>query len=331
MVRPFISGSDAEAALTRLWQESEVEARNFRENFIAQVDHATKDRQGRPAPYPASGEQWMGAILDGMVVETGAVFAAKFMLPWSFSEQAAAATKPPGLFGIDLPRPHITEVRVVDPSTSGTAPAEFGAPNLEAFADRPAIDKTALPIGAPRRHRDKDRLAFVASHPCILRGRRPADADHIRLAQHPALGHKVSDESARAPCQGPDLEPPLWNVRYSPASFGSTRPNPGLLRDGPCHPVRPRIALGGLTGPPMHERLAGPALPHQGLPGSAYANEPANRVEALAPWSSSPEPTKGDWIWLCRPRPVSSICSGPVLYLLGRIQWPGFSALPQPG
>jgi hypothetical protein len=78
----------------------------------------------------------MGAILDGMVVETGAVFAAKFMLPWSFSEQAAAATKPPGLFGIDLPRPHITEVRVVDPSTSGTAPAEFGSSNLEAFADR---------------------------------------------------------------------------------------------------------------------------------------------------------------------------------------------------
>jgi len=89
MVRPFISGSDAEAALTRLWQEKrgEVEARNFRENFIVQVDHATKDRQGRPAPYPASGEQWMGAILDGMVVETGAVFAASSYCPGRFQNR----------------------------------------------------------------------------------------------------------------------------------------------------------------------------------------------------------------------------------------------------
>jgi len=74
---------------------------------------------------------------------------------------------------------------------------------LEAFADRPAIDKTALPIGAPRRHRDKDRLAFVASHPCILRGRRPADADHIRFAQHPALGHKLATNLREHRAKGP--------------------------------------------------------------------------------------------------------------------------------
>jgi hypothetical protein len=34
--------------------------------------------------------RWMGATLDGMVAGTGAVFEAKFMLPWSFSEEAAA-------------------------------------------------------------------------------------------------------------------------------------------------------------------------------------------------------------------------------------------------
>jgi hypothetical protein len=32
----------------------------------------------------------MAATLDGMVTETGAVYEAKFMLPWSFSEGAAA-------------------------------------------------------------------------------------------------------------------------------------------------------------------------------------------------------------------------------------------------
>jgi predicted phage-related endonuclease len=33
---------------------------------------------------------WMAATLDGLVKETGAVFEAKFMLPWSFSEEATA-------------------------------------------------------------------------------------------------------------------------------------------------------------------------------------------------------------------------------------------------
>jgi predicted phage-related endonuclease len=34
--------------------------------------------------------RWMGATLDGLVGATGAVFEAKFMLPWAFSESAAA-------------------------------------------------------------------------------------------------------------------------------------------------------------------------------------------------------------------------------------------------
>jgi hypothetical protein len=32
----------------------------------------------------------MAATLDGKVAETGAVFEAKFLLPWNFSEEAAA-------------------------------------------------------------------------------------------------------------------------------------------------------------------------------------------------------------------------------------------------
>ena len=45
---------------------------------------------GRPAPYVHRTIPWMAATLDGLVKETGAVFEAKFMLPWSFSEEAAA-------------------------------------------------------------------------------------------------------------------------------------------------------------------------------------------------------------------------------------------------
>jgi hypothetical protein len=56
------------------------------------------------------------------------------------------------------------------------------------------IDKRALTIGTPRRYRDKAHLPFVASQPCLICARRPTDPHHVRFAQKPALGRKVSDE-----------------------------------------------------------------------------------------------------------------------------------------
>ena len=56
------------------------------------------------------------------------------------------------------------------------------------------IDKSTLPISAPRRIRDKDHLRFVASQPCIVCGRSPGHAHHVRYAQPRAMGRKVSDE-----------------------------------------------------------------------------------------------------------------------------------------
>jgi hypothetical protein len=51
-----------------------------------------------------------------------------------------------------------------------------------------------LAFGKTRRKRDKDHRAFVASKPCLVCGRCPADAHHLRFAQPRALGAKVSDE-----------------------------------------------------------------------------------------------------------------------------------------
>ena len=59
---------------------------------------------------------------------------------------------------------------------------------------RPAIDKTALTLSEPKRVRDKDHLRFVASLPCLICGRAPGHAHHLRFAQPSALGRKVSDE-----------------------------------------------------------------------------------------------------------------------------------------
>jgi len=110
--RAFIGGSDAriimgddEAALVRLWREKrgEVEPEDLSANLIVQLGSATEplnrhwyERHSghvindvqRRVVHPV--KRWMAATLDGVVKETGAVFEAKFMLPWSFSEEAAA-------------------------------------------------------------------------------------------------------------------------------------------------------------------------------------------------------------------------------------------------
>ena len=111
--RTVIGGSDAriimgqdETALLRLWQEKrgEVAPQDLSNNLSVQLGHATEalnrtwfernagakviDVQKR-VYHPVNA--WMVATLDGIVETTGAVFESKFMLPWSFSEEAAAA------------------------------------------------------------------------------------------------------------------------------------------------------------------------------------------------------------------------------------------------
>jgi hypothetical protein len=54
----------------------------------------------------------------------------------------------------------------------------------------------------PRRIRDKEHLKFVAGHPCLICGRRPADPHHLRFAQSRALGRKASDEFTVPLCRG---------------------------------------------------------------------------------------------------------------------------------
>src|ERR1700730_8139726 len=109
--RTFIGGSDAriimgndEAALIRLWREKRGEGgpEDFSGNLIVQLGKATEDlnrtwyerNTGRKVGdvqllVRHSAISFMAATLDGIVEGMGAVFEAKFMLPWSFSEEAA--------------------------------------------------------------------------------------------------------------------------------------------------------------------------------------------------------------------------------------------------
>jgi hypothetical protein len=42
--------------------------------------------------------------------------------------------------------------------------------------------------------RHRNHVLFIAKQPCLICGRQPSDAPHVRFAQSPALGRKVSDE-----------------------------------------------------------------------------------------------------------------------------------------
>ena len=65
-----------------------------------------------------------------------------------------------------------------------------------------AIDKSVLTLPEPRRIRDRDHVKFVATHPCLICGRQPSDAHHLRFTQNRALGRKVSDEFTVPLCRG---------------------------------------------------------------------------------------------------------------------------------
>ena len=110
--RTFVGGSDAriimgsdEDAVLRLWREKrgETSPQDYSTDLIVQLGVATEPLNRRwferTTGHAITDVQswirhpvvrWMAATLDGLVETTGAVFEAKFMLPWSFSEEAAA-------------------------------------------------------------------------------------------------------------------------------------------------------------------------------------------------------------------------------------------------
>jgi hypothetical protein len=64
------------------------------------------------------------------------------------------------------------------------------------------IDKSLLALPEPRRVRDRDHVRHVAKQPCLICGRQPSDAHHLRFAQSRAMGRKVSDEFTVPLCRG---------------------------------------------------------------------------------------------------------------------------------
>jgi YqaJ-like viral recombinase domain len=164
--RRFIGGSDArvimgtdEAALLRLWREKrgEAEPEDLSGNLIVQLGIVTEELNRlwferntgkvvsavqRRVEHPVI--RFLAATLDGMVEGTGAVFESKFMLPWSFSEEAAG---PHAGAGIRRPSPNLCRVSLPEPRLWRPEPLKrrnlhFLVP-IDGCSTRAAIDEAS--------------------------------------------------------------------------------------------------------------------------------------------------------------------------------------------
>jgi ERF superfamily len=104
--------------------------------------------------------------------------------------------------GVKRSRRRPTKIKAeAEPSSASPVPSgptiddnPSASTDLQTDAAPAKIQKSELAISEPRRHRDKAHLKFVASQPCLVCGRSPADAHHLRFTQLRAMGRKVSDE-----------------------------------------------------------------------------------------------------------------------------------------
>jgi hypothetical protein len=117
----------------------------------------------------------------------------------AFRAKLAALESAAGISAADISDQPVSDVVSALQPSSSSLERQPGGP-APAIAE--GIDKSRLAHPEPRRFRDKEHVRFVAKQPCLICGRRPADAHHLRFAQHRALGRKVSDEFTVPLCRG---------------------------------------------------------------------------------------------------------------------------------
>jgi hypothetical protein len=176
------------------------------------------------------GAEASAALRDGLVAQLNALQGGEDAALWAFRSlpdknrlTAADAQRVEEAFrarlagfaahsdeGIATPEP---TAQSLPPPIPVRGEARLGPSPLMARSSRPTrqpksrsgsqgIDKTILALPEPRRIRDRDHVQYVAKHPCLICGRQPSDAHHLRFSQSRALGRKVSDEFTVPLCRG---------------------------------------------------------------------------------------------------------------------------------
>jgi hypothetical protein len=199
-------------------QEAKISNHNGRMNGGGPAISHTPGRRGRTQPLPARASlepAKSAALADQLLTELASLISPDAAATWAHrimgaknSLTAADARRVEEAFQSKLATLANGPANLVEAPLSATEPAPSSLPMTPRAVEtiKPSassgIDKGALALPEPRRIRDKGHVRFVAKQPCLICGRRPSDAHHLRFAQPRALGRKVSDEFTVPLCRG---------------------------------------------------------------------------------------------------------------------------------
>ena len=155
------------------------------------------------------------ALRDQLLTDVDRLGSADAAAMWAHRIMAAKnslgvadARRVEGAFAARMATLESSDGEVVNPPLSSSESAQLRLPQNPGATDPSdvsvsnRVDKSLLALPEPRRFRDKIHVKFVSKQPCLICGRQPADAHHLRFAQHRALGRKVSDEFIVPLCRG---------------------------------------------------------------------------------------------------------------------------------
>jgi hypothetical protein len=143
----------------------------------------------------------IGGLADG---DNAAIWAHRSM-PEKNKLTAADSQRVEAAFQVRLAAfatPAAVELHAPSPAERSMMPRKLKPAQLRKRSRTKNIDKATLTLGEPRRVRDRGHVRYVATQPCLVCGRSPSDAHHLRFAQSRALGRKVSDEFVVPLCRG---------------------------------------------------------------------------------------------------------------------------------
>jgi len=208
--KPAAASQSQSSTTPRVYQKLNAEgSAAARAQLIQEIQALTEEELQRRAIAILKSKNSLSAD-DARLVEEA--FAARVALPDASHETPPAPAtqtdsntpQPPAPFtgAVKPPRGRPRKIRTAvghpperpvtsPPTLNGDASASM---HQQADVVPAKIDKSKLTFGEPRRLRNKAHLKFVASQPCLVCGRSPADAHHLRFTQPRAMGLKVSDE-----------------------------------------------------------------------------------------------------------------------------------------
>jgi hypothetical protein len=206
----------------------------------ASTSTSRRDNIRPPSATPALGAEKSAQLRDRLIAEVELLGSSNDAATWAYRrltekttlvaadaqhvEDAFAARV--GAFAADL-----TDTAPTPPMAERATRSRRLKPGAAGNPVRPVkkrrsqtIDKSVLTFPEPRRIRDRDHVRFIATRPCLICGRQPSDAHHVRFAQSQALSRKVSDEFTVPLCRGHHREvhrcgdEPVWwlKVRINP-------------------------------------------------------------------------------------------------------------------